>query len=98
MYPMVLQSTDHFETGTIAYVRKARIFVATEVPLKNAPIVRAVEHGAPRLELTHTNWRFLCVQLGHSPIVHVLSAAHRICEMHLPVVAIINIGQRRCDA
>ena len=31
-------------------------------------------------------------------LIDVLAAAHRIGEMHFPVVAIINIGQRRCDA
>ena len=98
MYPVVLQCSDHFESGSIAHVRKARIFVAAKVPLQNATILRAIEHRAPRLELTHTNWRFFRVQLGHPPIVHVLPAAHRIGEMHLPVVAIINIGQRCCDA
>ena len=98
MYPVVLQCSDHFQAGAIAYVRKARIFVAAKVPLQNATILRAIEHRTPRLELTHTSWRFLRVQLGHPPIVHVLPAAHRVGEMHLPVVAIINIGQRRCDA
>ena len=98
MYPVVLQCSDHFEAGTIAHVRKARIFVAAKVPLQNSTILRAIEHRAPRLELTHTSWRFLRVQLGHPPIVDVLPAAHRVREMHFPVVAIINIGQRRRDA
>src|SRR5204863_8299956 len=98
MYPVVLQSADHLEAGPIAHVRESRIFVAAEVPLQNATILRAIEHCTPGLELTHTSRRFLRVQLGHSPIVHVLPAAHRISEMHLPIVAIINIGQRRCDA
>src|SRR5215831_2903432 len=68
MYPVVLQCPDHFETGTIAYMRKARIFVAAEVPLQNPAILGAIEHRAPRLELTHTNRRLLRVQLSHSPI------------------------------
>jgi hypothetical protein len=82
---------------SIPHVRQSWIFVAAEVPLQNAAIVRAIKHRSPRLELSHTSRRFLRVQLGHSPIVHVLPAAHRIGEMHLPVVAVINIGQRRCD-
>ncbi len=97
MYPVVLQCSDHFEAGTIAHVRKARIFVAAKVPLQNATILRAIEHCAPRLELTHASRRFLRVQLGHPPVVDVLPAAHRVSEMHFPVVAIINIGQRRRD-
>src|SRR5207249_2073307 len=98
MYPVVLQCSDHFEARTIAHVRESWIFVATEVPLQNATILRAIEHRAPRLEFSHTSRRFLRVQLGHSPIVDVLPAAHRIREMHLPVVTIIDIGQRGCDA
>src|SRR6516165_12727682 len=77
MYPVVLQCSDHLETGTIAHVRKARIFVAAEVPLQNPAILGAIEHRAPRLELTHTSRRFLCVQLSHAPIIYILAASHR---------------------
>jgi hypothetical protein len=98
MYPVVLQCSDHLETGTIADVRKARIFVAAEVPLQNPAILGAIEHRAPRLELTHTSRRLFRVQLSHSPIIYILAASHRIGEMHLPVIAIINIGQRCRDA
>src|ERR1043166_5114821 len=98
MDPVILQCADHFETGAIAYVCKARIFVAAEVSLQNATIFGAIEYCAPRLEFTHTCRRFLRVQLGHSPIVHVLPAAHRVGEMHLPVIAVINISQRGCNA
>ena len=94
---MILQCSNHFQAGAIAHVRESRIFVAAKIPLQNATILRAIEHRTPRFELAHTIWRFLRVQLGHAPIVHVLPAAHRIGEMHLPIVAIINIGQRRCD-
>src|SRR5437588_114436 len=79
-------------------MRKPRILMATKIPLENATILRAIEHGAPCLELSDTRGRFLRMQLGHAPVVHVLTAAHRIGEMHLPVVAIVHIGQRRCDA
>src|SRR6478672_2988674 len=98
MYSVILQCSNHLEPSSIAHVRESWIFVAAEVPLQNATILRAIEHRAPRLELSHTSWRFLRVQLGHPPIVDVLSAAHRVREMHFPVVAVINIGQRRRDA
>jgi hypothetical protein len=37
------------------------------------------------------------MQLSHSPIVHVLTATHRISEVHFPIVALINVGQRSGD-
>src|SRR5207247_9583780 len=70
MHAMILQRANHFQTGAIPNVRQPRIFVAAEVPLQNATILGAIEHCAPRLELTHTSWRFLRVQLGHSPVVY----------------------------
>jgi len=36
---------------------------------------------------------FLCVQLGHAPVVHVTARAHGVGEMHLPVVAVVHVGQ-----
>ena len=33
------------------------------------------------------------MQLGHAPVVEVLSASHRVGEMNSPVVAIIDIGE-----
>src|SRR5436190_13599225 len=98
MYPVVLQRPDHFEPGTVAHMREPWIFVAAEVSLQNTPVLRAIEDCAPGFELAHTSGRFFCVQLGHAPVVHVLTAAHRIREMHLPIVAIVNIGQCRGDA
>ena len=95
---MILQCPNHFKAGTIAYMRKSWIFVAAKISLQNPTVFRAIEHRAPRFELSHTRGRFLRVQLGHAPVVHVLTAAHRIGEMHLPVVAIVNIGQRRRDS
>ena len=68
MYPVILQCSNHLEPGAIAHVRQSRIFVAAEIPLQNAAILRAIENRAPRLELAHTIWRFLRVQLGHPPI------------------------------
>jgi len=38
------------------------------------------------------------VQLSHPPVVHVLTAAHRVREMHFPVVAVVGVGERRGDA
>ena len=38
------------------------------------------------------------VQLGHPPVVDVLPAAHRVGEVHLPAVAIVDVGERGSDA
>ena len=97
MYPVVLQRPNHLKAGSVTYMRESWIFVAAKVSLQNPTIPGAIEHCAPRFELTHTS-RLLRVQLGHAPVVHVLATAHRIGEMHLPVVAIVNIGQCCCDA
>ena len=72
--------------------------MAAKISLQDAPVFRAIENGAPRFQLTHAIGRFLRVQLGHAPLVHVLAAAHRVREMHFPVVAIIDIGKRGRDA
>ena len=95
---VILQRADHFESRAIADVREPRILMAAEVALQNAAVIRPVEDGAPRFELAHAIGRFLCVQLSHPPIVDVLAAAHRIGEVHPPVVAIVDVRQRGRDS
>jgi hypothetical protein len=56
------------------------------------PVLRAIEDGAPRLELAHAVGRLLGVQLGHAPVVEVLAAAHRVGEVHLPAVAVVDVA------
>src|ERR1051326_1709584 len=95
MNSMILQSADHLQPGAVADMREAWIFVTAEMSLQNSAILRSVENGAPRLQLPHAIRCFFRVQLGHAPLVHILTAAHCIGEMHLPVVALIDIGQSR---
>jgi hypothetical protein len=38
------------------------------------------------------------VQLGHAPIVHVLTASHCIGEMDFPIVPIVHISKGRRNA
>ncbi len=95
---VILQRADHLEPGAVADVREPRIAVAAEVALEDAPVGRAVEHRAPGLEFAHAVRRFLGVQFGHAPVVDVLAAAHRVGEVHLPVVAVVHVGQRRRHA
>src|SRR5262249_50521409 len=97
MNAVILEGADHLEPGPVAGVREPRIAVAAEVALEDAAVLRAIEHRAPGLELADPVGRFLGVQLRHPPVVDVLAAAHRIGEVHLPAVAIVDIGERRRD-
>ena len=98
VHAVILQGADHFQAGTIADVREARIFMAAEISLQNPAIFRAIENRAPRFELAHPRGRLPGMQFRHPPVVDVLPAAHRVGEMHLPVVAIVHIGERGGDA
>jgi len=60
--------------------------------LQNSAVLRAIENGAPCFKLAHSIGCFLRVQLGHAPLVYVLTAAHGVGEMHFPIVAFIDIG------
>ena len=95
---MILQRPDHLQAGPVADVRETRIAMAAEVALQDAAVLGAIEERAPRLELAHARRRFLGVNLRHARVVHVLAAAHRVGEMHLPAVAIVDVGERRRDA
>ena len=96
--PVILQRANHLETGAVADVREAGIAVSAEVALQDAAVGGAVEHRAPRLELADAIRRLLRVQLRHPPVVHVLAAAHRVGEVHLPVVAVVHVGEGRGNA
>ena len=98
MNAVILQRADHFQSGAIADVRQARIFVSAEISLQNAAVLRAIENRAPGFEFAHAIRRFPGVQLGHPPVVDVLPAAHRVGEMDLPVVAVVHVGERGGDA
>ena len=98
MNAVILERANHLQPGAIADMREARISMPAEVPLQNAAVLRPIENRAPRLEFADAIRRFLRVQLGHPPIVHVLAAAHRVGEVHPPAVAIIDVRQRRRDA
>ena len=89
---VILQRADHLQAGAVADVRQARIAVAAEVALEDPAVLGAVEHRAPGLELADAVGRFLGVQLGHAPVVEVLAAAHRVGEVDLPVVAVVDVA------
>ena len=96
--PVILQRADHLEAGAIADVRETRIAVAAEVALEDPAVLGAIEDRAPGLELADAIRRFLRVQLRHAPVVHVLAAAHGVGEVHLPAVAVVDVGERRRHA
>ena len=98
MHAVILQRADHLEAGAVADVRQARIAMAAEIALQNAPVFGAIEHRAPRLEFADAVRRLLGVMLGHPPVVQVLAAAHGVGEVHAPAVAIVNVRHRRCHA
>ena len=95
---VILERANHLEPGAVANVGEPRIPVSAKVALQNPPIVRAVEHRAPRFQFANTIGRLLRVQLRHPSVVHVLTAAHGVCEVHLPVVTIIHVTHRRRGA
>ena len=95
---MVLQGAEHLETGAVADMGQARIAVAAEVPLKNLAILGAVKHRAPRLELAHARRRLARMMLGHDGIVEVATAAHGVCEVDFPTVAVVDIAHGRRHA
>ena len=98
MDPVILERADHLEPGAVADVRQPRIFVAAEIALQDPAVGRAVEERAPCLELADAIGRFLGVQLRHAPVVDVLAAAHRVGEMDLPVVAVVDVRESGGDA
>ena len=98
MDAVILKSADHFETGAVAHVGQARIFVAAEIALQDAAVLGAIEDRAPGFQFAHAVRRFLGVQLGHARIVQILAAAHGVGEMDAPVVAIVDIAHGGRDA
>ena len=94
---VILERADEFEAGAVADVREPRVLVPAEVPLEDFAVGRAVEHRAPLFEFAHAVRGFARVKFGHAPVVDVLPAAHRIGEVDLPVVAGIDVGERRRD-
>ena len=72
--------------------------VAAEGALEDAAVARAVEHGAPVLQLADALGRLPGVELGHARVVEHPPAHHRVAEVGLPRVAVVDVGERRRDA
>ena len=95
MHALVLKDADHLEAGAVADVRQPAVRMAAERPLIDAALGRAVEQRAPGLELADPVGSLLGVDLRHAPIVVHFAAAHRIAEMHAPVVFLHHRAKRR---
>ena len=95
---LLLQGADQLQAGAVADVRQPRVLVAAEVALADLAVRGAVEQRAVGLQLPDPMRRLLRVQLGHPRVVQELAAAHGVAEVHLPVVARVDIAHRRGDA
>ena len=91
---VVLERADHLQARSVAYVREPRVGVSAEIALQNAPVGRAVEDRPPCFEFANPRGSLLGVQLCHPAVVQVLPPAHRVGEVHFPVVAVIDVRQR----
>jgi hypothetical protein len=79
-------------------MRQPRVGVPAEVALQDLAFLRAIEDGAPLFQLADALGSLLSMELSHSPLVQVLASFHRVAEMHLPLIARIDIRQRGRDA
>lgn len=89
---LLLEGADQLQAGAVADVREARVLVPAEVALRDLPVGRAVEERAPGLQLPDPVRGLLRVELRHPPLVEELAPAHRVAEVHLPVVALVDVA------
>jgi len=66
-----------------------------EISLENFAVFGAIENRSPGFEFSDAVRSFFSVQLGHPPVVHILSAAHRVGKMNFPIVAVVDVRKRR---
>ncbi len=95
LHAAVLQRADHFKAGAVAHVAEALVGVPAERALQDFAVRGAVKKRAPLLELVHSIRRFDRVQLRHAPVVEHFPAAHRVAEMDLPAVRLVDVAHRR---
>ncbi len=91
----LLQGTDQLEPRPVAHVGQAGEPVSPEVALQDTTVRGPVEQCAPPLELVDPVGCLLGMDLGHAPVVEHLAAAHRVAEVHLPVVLGPDIAHGR---
>jgi hypothetical protein len=91
---LLLQGADQLQAGAVTDVRQPRVLVPAEVALADLAVRGAVEQGAVGLQFPDPVRRLLGVQLGHPRVVQELAAAHRVAEVHLPVVLGVGVAHR----
>ena len=91
---LLLQRTNQLEPGAVADVGEPRVAVPAKVALKDLAVFRPIEERSPLLELVDAVGSFFRVQLGHAVVVEVLSSAHGVAKVHLPVVLGIDVAHR----
>src|SRR3954468_11293325 len=72
--------------------------MTAERPLEDATVARSVEDGAPLFKLADAGGRLERVELGHPDVVEQLAADHRVAEVGLPRVTVVDVAEGRCDA
>src|SRR2546428_11733465 len=93
LHDAVLQAADHFQAGAIADMAQAAIRMGAKGPLQDATVGGPVEDRAVGLELVDAVRRLAGMQLRHPPVVDHLTAAHRVLEVHLPVVLGVDVAE-----
>ncbi|CAB4872841.1 unannotated protein [freshwater metagenome] len=86
LHDLLLERADHLKAGAVADVRETRVLVAAEVALADLALGRAVEQGAPRLELPDALGRLLRMQFRHAVVIQELAAAHGVAEVDIPAI------------
>lgn len=95
---LLLEGADQLQAGAVPDMGEAGVLMAAEVPLGDLALGGAVEERAPGLQLPDPVRGLLGVQLGHPPVVEELAPAHGVAEVHLPVVALVDIAHAGGDA
>src|SRR6516164_6153096 len=93
MNAVVLEGANHFQSRPVPNMGESGIFMPSKVPLEDPSVRCSVKQGSPGFQLIDTSGCFPRVKFCHPPVIHVLTAPHRIGKMDLPVVPVIHIGE-----
>src|SRR6267378_6437736 len=98
MNAAILKGAYHLETGAIANMTKTLESMTAKCSLQNLSVAGSIEHRSPLLQLAHSIWRLLRMNVGHPPVVQKLPAAHCVAKMRAPIISLVHIGNRSGDA
>jgi hypothetical protein len=94
----ILQGANHFQACAITDVHEPFVGVAAKRTLHNVAVGSAVKQCAPLLKFAHAVGGFLRVELGHTPVIQKLAAAHGVAKVRLPAIRGVYIGHCRRNA